>query len=716
MLFTPAQAYMPNRHRQRSALRTFFPSSSFSPPDPKEPLRRGILFSTVATVLLLIGTILTWLGFNDVFGGKISMTGPLLIALALLMWLLSLRQFMLVRRRNRTRNEPVQMETVNTGGVTAVVDHDDGNGAATIVIEAWDSEEPIHDFIKNNNDLAPPSYMDIAQSCSSNCPSFMSHEDHNEAPPTYEETCGMYNSYTSLNICPHHGSSHLESSPSPQLISHSGYQFFTHEPTGNLSSEMCPESEQAEQFVTTLYPAARTNQCFSHEPAKTTCCEHNAAQPALCNTPGVTSNPASHSLHFLASKPGADPNPASCATSRQPSEWSRRSFSSIPSYTCLLSESGEVSSHVYDTSSIIEEMMPLLAVQGKTREPECEDTIIPTRSHSLTSVNTFRQGVPYITGPQTGTGSPRTSTVPSPLIHGQQVHSGNLLPVTGPQTGTGSPRTSTVPSPLIHGQQVHSGNLLPVTGLQAGTSSSRTGATPSPLLHSQQLISTDLLPGSTYHHNISDISYKKPTAESLLVPGHNQNVTDLLTEQSPQARDPAQLQSLPVQTNSSTSSSPLSWNISSSEEVSEYGHLLPLQEVRLDMHCRQKPGNITTTLQDGSYAPVTFLDSKCAAATFQDSNSASVIVRNQNNTPLHDYNSASAKYLESNSALASFHDSNSAPGTVHDSNSAPGTVHDSNSATRTVHDSNSAPRTVRDSNSAPARSMISNTQDVQETI
>ena len=53
----------------------------------------------------------SFLGLNEPFSNKISMTGPLLIAIALLVLLLSLRQFMLARKRNRAINGTVQVSS-----------------------------------------------------------------------------------------------------------------------------------------------------------------------------------------------------------------------------------------------------------------------------------------------------------------------------------------------------------------------------------------------------------------------------------------------------------------------------------------------------------------------------------------------------------------------------------------------------------------------------
>ncbi|XP_076464688.1 uncharacterized protein LOC143296550 [Babylonia areolata] len=191
-MFHTSHIHVP-RNRRPSALRTFITSSSFGPPDTKEPLRRGILLTAVAFVLLLIGSILTWLGFNDVFGGRMSMTGPLLIALSLLLLLLSFRQFLLARKRNNTTSRSsMQLDSVNRESMTAVVvNRDDGLHPATIIVDRYnrianDGGITVHRHWEE--DCAPPSYQEVTRFSSRSDTPCTAPDDQDELPPTYEET------------------------------------------------------------------------------------------------------------------------------------------------------------------------------------------------------------------------------------------------------------------------------------------------------------------------------------------------------------------------------------------------------------------------------------------------------------------------------------------------------------------------------------------------
>ncbi|XP_067681673.1 uncharacterized protein [Haliotis asinina] len=202
-MFHSSHIHVP-RNRRPNALRTFVTSSSFGPTETKEPLRRGIMFTTVASVLLLVGSILTWLGFNDVFGGKVSMTGPLLIALALLLLLLSMRQFVIARKRNNSNRNGLQLGQMGRGTVTAVVvDRNDGLGAVTVIMDALNvtPDTQMRSYASSTGeDCAPPSYSEVTQE-STSCvpPAGHHHLDQDEPPPPYEEAVGVEVSSSTLN-------------------------------------------------------------------------------------------------------------------------------------------------------------------------------------------------------------------------------------------------------------------------------------------------------------------------------------------------------------------------------------------------------------------------------------------------------------------------------------------------------------------------------------
>ncbi|RUS79887.1 hypothetical protein EGW08_012365, partial [Elysia chlorotica] len=395
IMFHSSSVHMPNRRgRPRCGFRSFMPTTSLNRQDSKEPLRRGILFSSVAFVLLLIGVLLTWLGLNEPFSNKISMTGPLLIVIALLVLLLSVRQFMLARKRNRAINGTVQMDAIGTGGTTVDVEDEDGN-IATVVVEAWDTEEPLREEIRNPGELAPPAYIDISQSCTSMCPSFVSHEDHNEAPPTYEETCrGTYLSGSENSLSqPGPRNDSLQSSHRGSVLAHPPEYALTQQvPDAEHDGVEAGRRRQESQGSNILSPAnsgalmaqaavRRHRQTLPPLTLVDSCDQRPMLQPASPSITNVAGNavanacvrppspknvsPSSHmqspdSGHLAATAPPTPvpPGVLPMAEKDEAQTWSRRSFSSIPSYTCLLSKSGEVSAQVFDTSSIIQGLIP----------------------------------------------------------------------------------------------------------------------------------------------------------------------------------------------------------------------------------------------------------------------------------------------------------------------------------------------------------------------
>ncbi|KAK6182430.1 hypothetical protein SNE40_010126 [Patella caerulea] len=168
------------QHRRPTTLRTFV-TSSFSSPHDKAPSPRGPLFIVVAGVLLLVGSFLTWFGFNDVFGGKIVI-GPLLIILALILMLICTRQFFLARKHNRNR---LQLGPIGQGTLRAVVvDHNDGLGAVTVIMDPLDVDSSQSNRCSGMENYAPPTYSEIAEGTSSTYRPY-SPQNQDEPPPPY---------------------------------------------------------------------------------------------------------------------------------------------------------------------------------------------------------------------------------------------------------------------------------------------------------------------------------------------------------------------------------------------------------------------------------------------------------------------------------------------------------------------------------------------------
>ncbi|GFS13679.1 hypothetical protein ElyMa_006728200 [Elysia marginata] len=344
---------------------------------------------------------------------------------------------------------------------------------------------------RNPGELAPPAYIDISQSCSSMCPSFVSHDDHNEAPPTYEETCGtVYVSGSENSLSqqpgPHRNSSQdsRNSSLQPNSPSHLAIQQFSEvenndggedwrrmreSPRSNLLSPANSGALMAQAAVRrqrqALPPLTLNDSSDQQQPmlpppgSSSLIIDQNSAGNAFIGSP----ENLSHSSQVQSPDSGrltatAPPTPVPPGLKQTGSidhdqmSWSRRSFSSIPSYTCLLGKSGEVSAQIFDTSSIIQGMMPPHSVHcGGSDDPNEEDTrckntlsptldgsgssdalpghsAIPARSHSLSSVVPLRVGVPYkVCQAQGQLKSPvRSHGISSPLLSSPQ-HSVDVI-------------------------------------------------------------------------------------------------------------------------------------------------------------------------------------------------------------------------------------------------------------------------------------------------
>ena len=286
------------------------------------------------------------------------------------------------------------------------------------------------------------------------CPSFVSHDDHNEAPPTYEETCGgvyLSGSENSLSQQGSHENSAHDSHGSSIQPNPPGY--VPTQQTSDVDHDGAEEWRRVRESAQgCLLSPANSGALMAQAAVRRqrqalpplTLVDSPDQQPMLpVSSPGTqhletagdtalirSSSPENLSPSSFVQSPDsghlaatAPPTPVPPGlkqgdTRDLPQTWSRRSFSSIPSYTCLLSKSGEVSAQVFDTSSIIQGMLPNCVPHSVSDRQEEEGTrtrgalsppagasgttdllhsqsVIPARSHSLSSVLPLRQGVPY---------------------------------------------------------------------------------------------------------------------------------------------------------------------------------------------------------------------------------------------------------------------------------------------------------------------------------
>ncbi|XP_060081942.1 uncharacterized protein LOC132561230 [Ylistrum balloti] len=179
-MFHGAHLGMRTRGPHRSSFHSFFGSVYTG---NKQPFRRGIMFVFIAGVLLLTGGILTWLGYSNVFGNsQFSTMGPLLIALALLMFLIAVRQFILAKKqtlRNRQRLEQLAGGTV----AAVVINTDETEDTVTVIMDTIDNSP---EAIRPPGESQPPSYLEATDTPV--IPMAITAPDyHSDPPPTYEE-------------------------------------------------------------------------------------------------------------------------------------------------------------------------------------------------------------------------------------------------------------------------------------------------------------------------------------------------------------------------------------------------------------------------------------------------------------------------------------------------------------------------------------------------
>ncbi|XP_033734350.1 uncharacterized protein LOC117323319 [Pecten maximus] len=178
-MFHGAHLRMRTRGSQPSSFHSFFGSVYTG---NKQPFRRGVMFVFIAGVLILVGGILTWMGYSNVFvNSRISYIGPLLIALALLMFLIAIRQFLLAKKQtihNRERLEQLAGETV----AAVVINTDERDDTVTVIMDTINNSPEI----RPHGEIQPPSYLEATDTPV--IPMVPSAPDyHSDPPPSYEE-------------------------------------------------------------------------------------------------------------------------------------------------------------------------------------------------------------------------------------------------------------------------------------------------------------------------------------------------------------------------------------------------------------------------------------------------------------------------------------------------------------------------------------------------
>ncbi|XP_052058140.1 uncharacterized protein LOC127698622 isoform X2 [Mytilus californianus] len=162
-------------HNTRSGLHTFFGLVQHR----KQTLHRAIILCTVAAVFILVGSILTWLAFKDIFGNRV--TGPVFLGLAFILILLAIQRFVQAKKHiAQSRNEQ------QTVGVVLEEDNGEG-GAITVIMDSLQFRNAWRD--PDQEESVPPSYTEATDTSCIEPPVVVPvvSPDENEAPPSYEE-------------------------------------------------------------------------------------------------------------------------------------------------------------------------------------------------------------------------------------------------------------------------------------------------------------------------------------------------------------------------------------------------------------------------------------------------------------------------------------------------------------------------------------------------
>lgn len=132
--------------------------SHFSPTlrtSGKKSYRKGVVFATVAILVIISGVMITVLGFLDVFDSGFTMMGMLMIAVSVLMFLGALRMFLIASKlRKAERTLQISRGTV----ASMVIEREDERGTLTVVMDTVNIEARCHR--RSNDSNRPPDYIE----------------------------------------------------------------------------------------------------------------------------------------------------------------------------------------------------------------------------------------------------------------------------------------------------------------------------------------------------------------------------------------------------------------------------------------------------------------------------------------------------------------------------------------------------------------------------
>ncbi|XP_060602263.1 uncharacterized protein LOC132755412 isoform X2 [Ruditapes philippinarum] len=117
----------------------------------QRPFRKGVVVTTVSGLVLIVGIMITVLGFMDVFDTGYTMMGMLMIAVSVLLFLGALRMFLLsAKLRKSERTLQISRGTV----ASMVIEREDERGTLTVVMDTVNIEA------RSDDGSRPPDYAE----------------------------------------------------------------------------------------------------------------------------------------------------------------------------------------------------------------------------------------------------------------------------------------------------------------------------------------------------------------------------------------------------------------------------------------------------------------------------------------------------------------------------------------------------------------------------